>query len=327
MTLHRRPLLDRRGVILGAAAAGLAATAPARAAAPFANVSAPAWHRFRLGEFEATVVSDGPLALGEPSGAFQGAQKADLDKLLTDNFLPTDNVVLEQNALVLNTGRQLLLFDTGMGSSKIFGPTTGRLAANLKAAGFDTKDFDGVILTHAHSDHCWGLVGDDGRPTFPNAQVHLSQADFDFWTAEWKPGQPDWMKDFLAGTRRALMPVRDRLAFVADGKEVVPGVTAMTAPGHTVGHTAYVISSGTRSLLFSGDLVHHHILLLQRPRLQFSFDTDPAQAVASRIRAFDMAAANRMQVLSYHFPFPGLGHVAKAGEGYVWHPSPMQTLL
>lgn len=327
MAHHRLPSLDRRSFVIGTACAGLTAALPARAAAPFASTQAPAWHRFRLGDFEGTVISDGPLALGPPAGAFKGAPEGELKRLLTDNFLPTDNVVLEQNALVLNTGRQLLLFDTGMGASQIFGPTTGRLLANLKAAGFEPDQIDGVVLTHAHSDHCWGILGEDGKPTFPNAQVYLSQADFEFWTAEWTPSQPDWMKEFLAGTRRALLPVRDRIVFVADGKEAVPGVTAMAAPGHTVGHTAYVISSGSRSLLFSGDLAHHQVILLQRPKLEFSFDTDPKQAVASRIRSFDMTAANRMQVLSYHFPFPGLGHVTKVNEGYAWHPSPLQTLL
>ncbi len=327
MLLLQRPLLDRRSFLAGAAASGVLASLPAYGAAPFSNVQVPAWYRFKLGEFEATIISDGPLALGEPSGAFKGAPKDELNQLLTDNFLPTDNVVLEQNALVLNTGRQLLLFDTGMGSSKLFGPTTGRLLANLKAAGFEPGQIDGVIITHTHSDHCWGVSGDDGRPTFPNAQVYLPQADFEFWTADLQPGQPDWMKDFLVATRKALMPVRERMVFVQDGKEVVPGVTAMAAPGHTIGHTAYVITSGSRSLLFSGDLSHHQIVLLQRPKLEFSFDSDPKQAVASRIRAFDMAAANRLEVLSYHFPFPGLGHVTKAGEGYVWHPTPMRTML
>ena len=162
------------------ASAGLAAALPARAAAPFASTQAPAWHRFRLSDFEGTVISDGPLALGAPAGAFKGAPEEELKQLLTDNFLPTDNVVLRQNALVLNTGRQLLLFDTGMGASQVFGPTTGRLPANLEAAGFEPDQIDGVVLTHAHSDHCWGVSGEDGRPTFPNARGYLSRADFEF---------------------------------------------------------------------------------------------------------------------------------------------------
>jgi glyoxylase-like metal-dependent hydrolase (beta-lactamase superfamily II) len=321
-------LLDRRALLLGAGAAGLVGiTAPLQAAAPPLGTQAPAWYRFRIGAFEATVVSDGPIPIGDPAGAFKGASKADLDRLLADSFLPADNVVLDQNALVLNTGRGLYLFDTGAGSSPAFGPTTGRLAANLRAAGFAPDSFEGVILTHAHPDHCWGLVAADGAPAFPNARVYLSQADHAFWTAEAQPGQPDMMKEFLAGTRRVLGPLRERITFVRDGGEVVPGVTALSAPGHTVGHMAYAIASDASTLLVTGDLVHHHVLLLRRPRLEFVFDTDPAQAVASRLRVLDMAAAGRLQILSYHFPFPGLGHVAKAGEGYAWVQSPWRTLL
>ncbi|HEY8564160.1 MAG TPA: MBL fold metallo-hydrolase [Beijerinckiaceae bacterium] len=319
------PVATRRSLLLGAAAATLLPR-PSHAAAPLLNASAPAWYRFKIGEFEATIVSDGPLALGKPEGAFAGAGPGELDKLLMDNFLPTDNVVLEQNALVLNTGRQLVLFDTGMGAYKMFGPTTGRLLANLKLAGFEPGQFDAVVLTHAHSDHCFGLVGEGGQPNFPNARVHVAKADFDFWTDEAKLGNAT-MRDFVAGARQQLLPLRDRMTFVEDGKEVVPGVTAMHTPGHTVGHMAYAISSGSKSLLLTGDLAHHQVLILQKPRLEFAYDSDPKQAVASRIRAFDMAVTNRMPVLSYHFPFPGLGHVSKAGDGFQWHPTPMQTLL
>ena len=320
------PSATRRDVMLGAALAALLPSAAARAAAPFLNAPAAPWYRFKIGEFEATIVSDGPLALGKPEGAFSGAGPGELDKMLMDNFLPTDNVVLEQNALVLNTGRQLVLFDTGMGAYKMFGPTTGRLLTNLKLAGFEPSQFDAVVLTHAHSDHCFGLIGEGGQPNFPNAGVHLAKADLDFWTDEAKLGNA-MMRDFVAGARQQLLPLRDRISFVEDGKEVVPGDTAMHAPGHTVGHMAYAVSSGTKSLLLTGDLAHHQVIILQKPRLEFAYDTDPKQAVASRIRAFDMAAANRMPVLSYHFPFPGLGHVSKAGDGFQWHPMPMQTLL
>ena len=107
----------------------------------------------------------------------------------------------------------------------------------------------------------------------------------------------------------------------------MPGVTALSSPGHTVGHTAYVINSGDQSLVFTGDLCHHHVLLLQRPRLEFAYDTDPKQAVNTRVRVLDMIAANRLPMLSYHFPFPGIGHVAKVGDGFAWHPMPMKTAL
>lgn len=320
--------VSRRLLIAGAAALGGTAALPpfpASAAAPLLRRQAPAWYRFRLGEFEGTVVSDGPLALGPPEGAFKGTGKADLERDLRDSFLPADNVVLEQNGLILNTGRQLVLFDTGMGPVKLFGPTTGRLIENMKAAGIEPAQIDAVVITHAHSDHCFGLVDADGRPTFPNARVHLTKADFEFWTDEAKIASP--LKDFVEGARRNLLPLRDRVAFVEDGREALPGVSAIATPGHTVGHTSYAITSGRETLIFTGDISHHQVLLLRRPRLEFAYDTDPSQAALSRVKMLDRLATDRLAFLSYHFPFPGIGHVVKAGEGYVWHPTPMTTLL
>lgn len=320
--------LSRRALIAGAAALSGAAALPprtARAAAPPTGAAAPAWHRFRIGDAEATVVSDGPLPLGAPGEAFKGASEEELKGDLRANFLPTDEVVLEQNALVVNTGRQLLLFDTGMGGYKMFGPTTGRLLANLRAAGIDPAQIDAVVLTHPHSDHCFALVGEGGRPNFPNARVHLTEADYAFWTDEAKLATP--FKAFIAGARENLLPLRDRLDFVKAGQEVAPGVAAVATPGHTVGHTSYVIASGRESLMFTGDVAHHHIFMLKRPRLEFAYDTDPGLAVRSRLRVLDMLAGDRMPFVSYHFPFPGIGHVAKAGDGFVWHQSPMRTVL
>jgi glyoxylase-like metal-dependent hydrolase (beta-lactamase superfamily II) len=325
--------LSRRSVVAGALALGAAGAAeslrlaPARAAAPPLGTQAPAWYRFKLGDHECTVVSDGPLALGEPSRVFTGVPKEELDTLLVDNFLQPNAIAAEQNALVLNTGRQLVLFDTGLGASRLFGPTTGRLIANLKAAGIDPSSIDAVCLTHAHPDHCWALVGEGGRPNFPNARVFVSKADFDFWTDEAKLQAPGVVKDLVAGTRPQLLPLRERITFVENGKETVSGVTAMASPGHTVGHHHYVIASGRDTLVLTGDLAHHHVLSLQRPRIAFAFDTDPRQAAESRARTFDMAARERTLLLVYHFPFPGLGHLAKAGEGYAWHPAPLRTAL
>src|SRR5258707_2120310 len=184
MATEHQVSLPRRRLIAGvsaAAAAGFVGGAPlALAKAPLQNTQAPAFYRFKVGSIEATVVSDGPLPMGEPkSDVFVGLSKEELAKALTDNFLPTDNVVLQQNALVINTGDRVALFDSGMGASKMLGPDTGRLTGNLKAAGIDPKDVDAVVLTHAHPDHCFGLASDDGTPVFPNAQIYMTQADFD----------------------------------------------------------------------------------------------------------------------------------------------------
>jgi glyoxylase-like metal-dependent hydrolase (beta-lactamase superfamily II) len=290
------------------------------------NAQAPAFYRFKVGAFEATVISDGPLSLGAPQdGIFEGVSKADLTKVLNDNYLQSDAMEMDQNTLLINTGDKLVLFDTGDGGSKMFGPKSGRQLANLKAAGIDPKDIDAVILTHAHPDHCWGLIA-AGAPVFPNAQIYMSQADFDFWTDEQKL-KIDAMKGFIEGTRAQLLPNRNRIVWIKDGQEVVPGIQAMAAPGHTVGHTVFVITSQGKTLLNSGDIAHHHLVSTRMPRAAFTYDTDGAQGVASRIKVFDMLASQRMPLVSYHFPWPGLGYIGRDGDAYRYFPASMQTVL
>ena len=310
-SLSRRSLLAGAGLTMAGAYTGGLWTAPARAKAPFATAQAPYFYRFPHGKFQMTMVSDGPLPLGDPSGAFLGTSKEEVSKMLTDNFLSPTNAVLEQNILVVNTGDKMYIVDTGMGTSTMFGPTTGKLLTTLKAAGIDPADIDGILATHAHCDHVWGIMNDNGKPNFPNAQIYISQADFDFWTDEAKLSMKDpaYMKPFVEGARKNLLPVRDRIVFVKDGQEFVPGIQAMSAPGHTVGHTIFMITSEGKSIAAIGDLTHHHILLVEKPRLEFAYDTDPKQSAGSRVRILDMLAANKIPLVAYHFTWPGHGHV------------------
>ena len=315
--------LSRRSLL--ALGAGLGASSmlggTALAKAPKLNTQTPYWHRFTLGDAEVTVVSDGPLPLGDPSGTFTGVSKEEVKKMLSDNFLNPDSVTLEQNSPVVNTGDKLILFDTGMGTSKAFGPTTGQQQKNLAASGIKAEDIDAVVCTHAHIDHIGGLVGADDKPLFPKAQVYITQSDFDFWTDEGKLGGP--FKDFIVHARKNLMPVRDRIVFIKDGQEFLPGVQAIGAPGHTVGHTIFTVSSAGKSFVFLGDLSHHPVLLLEKPRMEFSYDTDPKQAAATRVKLLDMIAANKLPVMSYHYAWPGFGHIAKAGDGFHYYPAAM----
>jgi len=325
--MSRRDLLGA-----GASAAALTLLQPTlvRAAAPMRGELPPAWHRFRLGEYELTIVSDGFLPLGKPEPAFPASPPQEIQALLTREFLQPDAATLEQNSLILNTGRQLILFDTGMGdsmgpASQMFGPTTGRLLRNMRAAGIEPSQIDVVALTHAHCDHCWALVDADGNRNFPNAQVAITETDLTFWTDDANKRGPDFMVPFIDGAKKNLAAYRDRMIMVRDGQEVVPGVTAIATPGHTLGHVVYVISSGNSVLVNTGDLAHHHILLLRRPMWEFSFDTDPKLSAQSRSRMLDRLASDRHAVLSYHFPWPGLGHIRKEGEGFAWIPAPMNV--
>jgi glyoxylase-like metal-dependent hydrolase (beta-lactamase superfamily II) len=317
--------VTRRGLLAGGAV--LTATA-AVAKAPMLNKSAPGFHRFKLGAFEVTVISDGPLVLGPPSGdVFKGLSKEEMTQDLTANYLPTGSVELEQNVVVLNTGSQLVLFDTGTGPTvKAFGPHAGRLLANLKAAGINPKSIDVIALTHAHPDHCFGIMTPRGARNFPNAKIFMAQADFDFFTDEGKATN-DMMKMMIGGARQNLVPNRDRITFVKDGQDIVPGVMAISTPGHTAGHTCYGITSEGQKLLVLGDIAHHHIISLEKPRLPFAFDTDGAQGVASRLKTFNMLASERMPMVAYHFPFPGVGYVGKDADVYRYFPAPMRTVL
>jgi glyoxylase-like metal-dependent hydrolase (beta-lactamase superfamily II) len=292
-----------------------------------ANQQVPATYRFKVGGFECTVVSDGPLKLGTFSAElFKGLTQEQIDAFVAANFLDKDNFVVDQNALVVNTGDKLVLIDTGMGFRKPYGPRTGYLLANLQAAGIDPQSIDVVALSHAHPDHVWGLAGEDGKPHFPNAQIHISQTDLDYWTDEAKLSDPA-LGHYIGPIRDALLPFRDRMIFLKDGREVVPGLQALSTPGHTVGHTSFVISSQNSSIVYTGDLGHQPLLQTENPRAEFARDTDPKQGVASRLRIFDMVASGKIPIIAYHFPWPGIGHVAKNGDHYRYVATQIQTVL
>jgi len=318
MTVSRRSLLAL-GAGLGAST--VLGGGGALAKAPKLGTEPAYFYRFGLGDAEVTVVSDGPLPLGPPKGTFVGVSDDEVKKMLSDNFLSPDNVVLEQNSPIVNTGDKLILFDTGMGTAKNFGPTTGRQQKSMKEAGIKPEDIDAVVFSHAHIDHIGGVVDDSGKVLFPNAQYYIAQSDLDFWTDEGKAGGP--LKDFIVHARKNLLPVRDRLVFFKDGQEFLPGVQAISAPGHTVGHTIFMINSNGKSLAFLGDLTHHPILLLEKPRMQFSYDTDPKQAAETRVKLLDMIATNKIPVMAYHYAWPGIGHIAKTAEGFHYYPEGM----
>jgi hypothetical protein len=197
--------LSRRHLLAGASATAAAnfvgSGRPAAAKAPLLKTQAPAFYRINVGDVEATVVSDG-LIVGVPKATFVGPAATNVEKMMTDRFLPADKLVMDQNALVINTGDKLALFETGMASVKRT-DDMGLLIGNLKAAGIDPKDIDYLIPSHAHIDHVGGILAADGSRNFPNAQIFIAQADLEYWTT----------KDSLALRPKARCARRVRISY------------------------------------------------------------------------------------------------------------------
>jgi glyoxylase-like metal-dependent hydrolase (beta-lactamase superfamily II) len=324
------PALSRRGLLRYGSMAAAAGLIGLNARPSLAKVDMPAnqvpyFYRFKLGDASATIVSDGILPLGSPAGAFLGLTQDEIKSQLSDNFLRTDNVVLEQNILVINVGDKTVLFDTGMGTQlHPFGPTTGKLMITLKAAGIDPAGVDAVVMSHAHIDHCGGIMADDGSSNFPNAQFYITQSDYDYWTNEATVGPK--LKIFYDQAVKNLKPNLAKIHFVKDHEEFLPGITAIYAPGHTVGHTIFMINAGKASMCYIGDLTHHPVLLMKKPLTQFAYDTDPVMSAQSRVRMLTMLADNKIPVLAYHFAWPGVGHVVRDGDGFRYLPAPMEIM-
>ncbi|NKC33581.1 MBL fold metallo-hydrolase [Falsiroseomonas selenitidurans] len=322
-------MLTRRSGLRAAFGASLGAGLLARpgagfAAAPQRGGQVAAWYRFRLGGFECTVVSDGAIALAPPHPTFGAgvATPEQVEQALRAAFLATDSLPVQLNCLVVNTGRALILLDAGVGPQPLFGPGTGRIAQALRAAGIEPAEIDLVAFTHAHPDHSWGIADAAGADIFPNARYAITARDFAAWTDEAMLAQPAPIRDFVAGTRALFLPRRERFTLMPPGAELVPGIRAVPTPGHTIGHASFLLEDGGRRLLVLGDVANHHVLALRRPDWPFAFDSDPALAAETRRRTLEMAARERLELLAYHFPWPGLGHVEAAGQGYAWTPSP-----
>jgi glyoxylase-like metal-dependent hydrolase (beta-lactamase superfamily II) len=268
------------------------------------------FHQFRIGAMRATIVSDGPLTLPAATKIFHGPKGTAIDAALTDAALPTDRVRVEQNCLLLETGGKRALLDNGLGTKKLYGPDSGKLLGSLREAGIDPASIDAMVLTHAHSDHCWGTMGDDGVPNFPNATLYMAREELDFWTSD---PVSERLERSLTGVRKHILPLRDRIRFVRDGEEFLPGVQAWLTPGHTPGHLSYLFTGGW---CLTGDVAFHDPLSYRFPEAESAFDTDRAAGVATRLRALDRLAHERLSIVGYHQPWPGLGRVERAGTSF-----------
>lgn len=306
-------MIDRRHFLAAAAAAALAPVLPAHARAPLSGNQVPGIYRRKLGDLEITAILDGYVPLGAKS--FSSADPATIGQLIAgaglDESLPTS-----VNAFVVNGKDRTYLVDTGSGAWNAMGETMGRAESHLRAAGIEPAQIDAIILTHAHPDHHEGLLTARKTARFPNAELVIHEAEHAFWHDDGILSQaPAEAKPFFASARGALAPYAARTRKVKAG-EVAPGLTLEHAPGHTPGHSILRLSSGNQQLLLVGDSIHNVVLQTAQPEITFVFDADAKQAVASRRRVLDMAAADRLLISGAHMPFPGFGKVSKEGSGY-----------
>lgn len=305
------PFLTRRTLMASVAAApvaGLVAGA-ASAEAPMLGNSLAQHRRFTIGDFEVTTILAGTAAREEPQGIFgMNVAPETFNEVSEANFLPTDTARFFFTPTLVNTGNELILFDAGLNAAA----TTAALAS----AGYTPDQVDILVLTHMHGDHIGGLMN-DGSATFANARYVTGQTEFDFWASAENDG-------FEANVR----PLADQMTFIADGADVVTGVTGMNAFGHTPGHMIYRLESNGAGLAIFADLANHPVWSLARPDWEVRFDADKEAAAASRRNILGMIAADRIPAVGYHMPFPAVGYVAPGTDDaeFQWVPEAGQLV-
>ena len=291
----------------------------ATAAAPQLKTSAPGYYRMMLGDFEVTALSDGTVDL-PMADLLTNITTAKVRSALAKQYLK-DPVEASVNAYLINTGSKLVLIDAGAGT--FFGPTVGKLMTNLKASGYQPEQVDEIYITHMHADHVGGLVAGN-QIAFPNAIVRADQRESDFWLSKAKmDAAPKDAKQVFEGAMASVNP------YVAAGKfkpfngntDLVPGIKAVAAYGHTPGHTVYMVESNGQRLVLWGDLMHSAAVQFPEPSVTIKFDTDSKAAAAQRKTQYADAAKRGHWVCAAHLPFPGIGHLRADGKGYDWIPA------
>ena len=291
----------------------------------------PTIYRFKLGGFEVSTIMDSKVIRSGLTPSFGGEVGADAVKALAKaNRIDADRYEHPFTPMLVNTGKELVLFDTGCGSlrdehEQMKGRLpAGNLVARMAQAGYRPEDVDVVVLTHGHPDHIGGLTK-GGQAVFPNARYVIGAAEFDFWN------RGENVREARKFNRelyvKIVLPLANRATFIKPGDEVVPGIRAVDAAGHSPGLLAFTIESEGKRLINWADTCNHYVVAIQRPDLHLDVDDDKDKAVASRKRILDMVASEGLFVAGFHMPFPGLGWVEKAGAAYRWVPHSYQMNL
>jgi glyoxylase-like metal-dependent hydrolase (beta-lactamase superfamily II) len=310
------------GVKVGAAGAGQRAggAQPGSDGRAASKATDPVGYRFTVGELECLSIPDSVFQVPPKPLWAPEASEAEVKAALRDEFLPEDVLTVYVNILVVRSGKETVLIDTGNGVG------AGLLLPRLSAAGIEPSSVTGVIITHMHGDHVGGLTT-NGTPTFPNAAVYTNVVERDFWLKatpdDLKNGFPaDRKQGFIDGARKAIDGAGKALQVVKSGDTLMGGLTLVGLPGHTPGHVGVRVMSGKDSLLHFADTAHHQAIMVPRPEWSVMFDTDSAAAIETRKKLFAQAASERTRLYSYHLPWPGIGHLRAQGAGYRWVAEP-----
>ena len=329
--------LTRRSVIAGAAVGAasamspIATSVPANAAAPAAGKQAAGWYRYKVGDFEVTVVTDGSRPTKLPDNFIRNAQRDAWSAGLAAVYMDKESPAFPFTPIVVNTGPKLVAIDTGLGVAAYEQSkgAIGQYQTNLAAAGIDPKSIDTVIISHFHGDHINGLLAAGNNPAFPNAEILVPEVEWKFWTDEGEASRAsEGLKGNFANAKRVFGALGNKVTPYQAGKEVAPGITAVATPGHTPGHTSFTISSGSASVMAQIDVTAGPALLFVRnPDYQAFFDMDGPLAVQTRRKLYDQLAADKTMVQGFHLPFPSVGYMEKDGNGYRFVPSPWNPTI
>ncbi|MGE0564596.1 MAG: MBL fold metallo-hydrolase [Pseudolabrys sp.] len=299
--------IDRRTLLASSAAALAAAQLPAPLAA-----ATP--HIVKHGAFEITVVSDGHLVL-PTSFLAPGAPPAERDAILKAAGQTGEQYQSPTNITLIRAGSELILVD--MGSGDRFMPTAGKLWDNLKAAGIDKDKITKVVFTHGHPDHLWGAVDELDDPVLPNAKFHVAAEEWDFWHGDNATrGLPAERAGFVTGARRNYGKIKERVVMMKPGDDVVTGLHVVGTQGHTQGHVSLEVAGGDGGLMILGDALTHPLIAFAHPEWKTLADHEPDRAVATRKRLLDRLTTDRMTIVGYHLPFPGIGRVERKDRAY-----------
>ncbi len=308
--------MKRREFVKLASATGLSLAVTPQSAFGKQMTQVSAIQRFQVGDFAVTALSDGFLQMNDT--LFPSVSDTDFQAALQNSFLDSGAFLAAVNAYVIDDGTDVHLVDTGGGG---FTPTVGQLGDNLAAAGYAPDQIKTLIATHLHPDHIGGAVT-NGSPTYPNAEFVVSSADHAFWTnADIRAGVPETVQPFFDMAAGTVAAYGDKVRLFEGEADIISGLTAAPLPGHTPGHSGFVLSSGNETLFIWGDIVHAPPLQFADPSVTIVFDIDQTAAAATRAKVMDQVTTDRLTVAGMHLSFPGVGNLEKRGSGYEFQPA------